>query len=96
MNFNPSVLSVVFFRINRNIVECKYKQGHGALDIRGAVLIETLWNVNSFIHVFLELFPLVLIETLWNVNVSITVNDEIIWTVLIETLWNVNESVLPL
>ena len=59
------------------------------------VLIETLWNVNTFgtgIHTQLVIY--VLIETLWNVNFDDEFPGGSHEIVLIETLWNVNESVL--
>ena len=37
---------IVPYRINRNIVECKYQQRHIHCDV-ACVLIETLWNVNA-------------------------------------------------
>ena len=53
--------------INRNIVECKCKKNLDASNTT-AVLIETLWNVNSLTTDGNILSDLVLIETLWNVN----------------------------
>ena len=55
------------------------------------VLIETLWNVNTFgtgIHTQLVIY--VLIETLWNVNFDDEFPGGSHEIVLIETLWNVN------
>ena len=63
-------------RINRNIVECKYKQLLET-EILENVLIETLWNVNGVGGLMAYAMNWVLIETLWNVNVkqSIIFND---------------------
>ena len=61
--------SKIFFRINRNILECKWgRTGERARS--GVVLIETYWNVNVN-DVFVSIVNNgVLIETYWNVNVS--------------------------
>ena len=58
------------FRINRNIVECKFKPFARYFFIDGE-LIETLWNVNSSHHLPVPLLLRELIETLWNVNDSL-------------------------
>ena len=52
---------------NRNIVECK-SSPNGSGFSSSPVLIETLWNVNSFSLFQLNNTGSVLIETLWNVN----------------------------
>ena len=77
-------------RINRNIVECKYELPT-SLNISGVVLIETLWNVNTFMILLLRLH--------FRINRNIveckcggasTAFSTVL--VLIETLWNVNET----
>ena len=55
------------YRINRNIVECKYNLKI-AICCEADVLIETLWNVNISTNAGLKVLSCVLIETLWNVN----------------------------
>ena len=69
-------------------MECKCK-----LSIRlsrpFAELIDTLWNVNKFLHSRITRCGHELIDTLWNVNpygpdISCIVPE------LIDTLWNVN------
>ena len=55
-------------RINRNIVECKF-ECIGINPYNFSELIETLWNVNTFIQLSSTVAPKELIETLWNVNV---------------------------
>ena len=57
--------------INRNIVECKF-DNYFIKSSYVAVLIETLWNVNSFVSSDLYFLISVLIETLWNVNIEAT------------------------
>ena len=60
----------VAFRINRNIVECKWSS-EGTTDTKdNSVLIETLWNVNGRSLHWCEHKASVLIETLWNVNTT--------------------------
>ena len=59
--------STISFCINRNIVECKFAHCLRR-ESPGSVLIETLWNVNSFTAVIPSATSSVLIETLWNVN----------------------------
>ena len=53
--------------INRNIVECKYVTTEVEI-LEEAVLIETLWNVNTYNNMRQGRLIAVLIETLWNVN----------------------------
>ena len=80
-------------RINRNIVECKFKEAVNNVVSDGVVLIETLWNVNKSVNDFRDAGLPVLIETLWNVNnekAKFALQQDL---VLIETLWNVNEDV---
>ena len=48
-------------------MECKYEEKFYRVQI-GAVLIETLWNVNKVKGKDGTLCQKVLIETLWNVN----------------------------
>ena len=57
------------------------------------VLIETLWNVNFVVAVFIERHFIVLIETLWNVNIAKASIKKSGALVLIETLWNVNTDI---
>ena len=58
---------------NRDIVECKALMKRMFFFLFMPDLIETLWNVKSF--VFLKIFRklLDLIETLWNVKKSLAV-----------------------
>ena len=60
----------VDFRINRNIVECKWWTGAAAASVVNVELIETLWNVNILIYPFGIFILNELIETLWNVNTN--------------------------
>ena len=55
------------FRINRNILECKFPSLLDPLE-RVHVLIETYWNVNHYHLIVFDWIPPVLIETYWNVN----------------------------
>ena len=55
------------------------------------VLIETLWNVNTYLGRKTISEAGVLIETLWNVNRESTTSVILRNAVLIETLWNVNQ-----
>ena len=80
---------VQLLRINRNIVECKFRINRNPL-VLITVLIETLWNVNKTQILLQELSALVLIETLWNVNFIAQTFIDTCGYVLIETLWNVN------
>ena len=75
--------------INRNIVECKYKEKQQIYLFR-EVLIETLWNVNKDFYGYRRKTVAVLIETLWNVNFYDLKINCLSAIVLIETLWNVN------
>ena len=54
-------------RINRYIMECKYKQKK-ELEKAGIELIDTLWNVNLFNTILNAFEASELIDTLWNVN----------------------------
>ena len=56
------------FRINRNIVECKYALCFYLAPAQFRELIETLWNVNEIAPIVEDMFNHELIETLWNVN----------------------------
>ena len=62
-----TVLYIVHYRINRNIVECKFRINRNPL-VLITVLIETLWNVNEYRRMLKQKASQVLIETLWNVN----------------------------
>ena len=43
--------------------------------VGGRELIDTLWNVNSFVKIFLFLNLFELIDTLWNVNLDDNADD---------------------
>ena len=73
------------FRINRNIVECKYARMPDY-----PVLIETLWNVNQVLYRKQKDIRSInrnIVECKFRINR----NPLVLITVLIETLWNVNE-----
>ena len=76
--------------INRNIVECKDRNGTSGRR-RSEVLIETLWNVKGIKVFSIFLTISVLIETLWNVKQVVLLAVILICSVLIETLWNVKQ-----
>ena len=78
------------FSFNRNIVECKVRQGTRYASAT-LVLIETLWNVKEYQVVYHENRILVLIETLWNVKEKRSKSVLPGAIVLIETLWNVKK-----
>ena len=80
---------MVCHRINRYIMECKSEK-LSISAIMVAELIDTLWNVNSFIFINpLGSFP-ELIDTLWNVNKQMLIKRQKSQRELIDTLWNVN------
>ena len=79
--------------ININIVECKFYFTSSIWLSTVSVLIETLWNVNSFYSSPNNVGSSVLIETLWNVNYEMGKQNILLVCVLIETLWNVNVHV---
>ena len=78
-----------FFRINRNIVECKEGINADYIDSGALVLIETLWNVKRKLWEEFGYVWKVLIETLWNVKSVHQMFRQKPLPVLIETLWNV-------
>ena len=51
-----------------NIMECKFRLFNRCLVRLWLELIDTLWNVNYFVKIFLFLNLFELIDTLWNVN----------------------------
>ena len=67
-----------------NLVE---KIGKVVTDI---VLIDTWWNVNSYILQSSSAHCPVLIDTWWNVNSFIRIQCQMWLMVLIDTWWNVN------
>ena len=79
----------VITRINRNIVECKYRHYFSTVT-RDAELIETLWNVNDI--------SVIKLVTSRRINRNIVeckskyCSDSFCKQIeLIETLWNVNK-----
>ena len=80
--------------INRNIVECKARNGV-RIQKKYVVLIETSWNVKNGRSAEENNGKPVLIETSWNVKIGMTrqVGDGV--NVLIETSWNVKYHSRP-
>ena len=55
-------------------------------------LIDTLWNVNSFLRLYHRPDLRELIDTLWNVNGLTKLKHNMALAMeLIDTLWNVND-----
>ena len=91
MNF-PFQIQLHVIRINRNILECKWKfrldQVFQDLGINRNIL-----ECKLFFPPYMQGRSFVLIETYWNVNASAQSD---LWSqsrVLIETYWNVNSNV---
>ena len=74
-------------------MECKFALFNAVDASEPVELIETLWNVNSFLGVEESQKISELIETLWNVNNNFTEKSGFLTSELIETLWNVNYKV---
>ena len=77
-------------RINRYIMECKYKCNSNPTLMSGFELIDTLWNVNQTGTTVLLQQERELIDTLWNVNLTSKQAEYLQGCELIDTLWNVN------
>ena len=85
---DPPELPEPLFRLNRNILECKFE-----IIARGAttttVLIETYWNVNRAVPATLRRPPR-LNRNILECKFSGVVDAKESAVVLIETYWNVN------
>ena len=63
-----SIRLLTIQRFNRYMVECEFLTVY-LYQLLNLVLIDTWWNVNVSVSIYLPLCSCVLIDTWWNVNV---------------------------